>query len=276
MNLSICSFASSSSGNSYLIKSDETAILVDAGVSAKAIDAALATQGLGYEDLGAICVTHEHIDHIKCLHTLMKRRPFRNPVFASGGTRDAALEKTSAISAAGFERVQGGDIFTIKDIKITTFGLSHDAAEPVGYSFEKNGRKIAIVTDTGCMTEDIFRAIKGADALVIEANHEKNLLLYGRYPYSLKRRILSDVGHLSNEDCGGALCRFLREIDGEKVPRVVLAHLSSENNTPTQALLTVRNILEENDFCAGRDFVLSVAPKAEVGEIIKAQKTGEK
>ena len=178
------------------------------------------------------------------------------------------MEKTSAISAGDFERVQGGDVFTVKDIKITAFGLSHDAAEPVGYSFEKNGRKIAIVTDTGYVTEDIFRAIRGAEALVIEANHEKNLLLYGRYPYPLKRRILSDQGHLSNEDCGAALCRFLREINREKVPRVVLAHLSSENNTPAQALLTVRNVLEENDFYAGRDFILSVAPKAEIGEII--------
>ena len=269
MNLAICSFASSSSGNSYLIKSDETAILVDAGVAAKTTDERLSSLGIGYDELGGICVTHEHVDHIKCLHTLIKRRPYKNPVFASGGTREAALEKTSAISVGDFEKVQGGDIFTIKDIKVTTFGLSHDAAEPVGYVFEKNGRKIAIVTDTGCMTEDIFRAINGADILIIEANHEKNLLLYGRYPYSLKRRILSDEGHLSNEDCGAALCRFLREIDGEKVPQVVLAHLSSENNTPAQAFLTVRNILEENDFYAGRDFILSVAPKDEIGEIIE-------
>lgn len=268
MNLAICSFASSSSGNSYLIKSDETAILVDAGVAAKTTDERLSSLGIGYDELGGICVTHEHVDHIKCLHTLIKRRPYKNPVFASGGTREAVLEKTSALSAGNFERIQADDTFIMKDIKVTTFGISHDAAEPVGYSFEKNGRKIAIVTDTGCMTEDIFRAIRGAETLVIEANHEKNLLLYGKYPYSLKRRILSDVGHLSNEDCGAALCRFLREIDGEKVPQVVLAHLSSENNTPTQALLTVRNILEENDFYAGRDFILSVAPKAEIGEII--------
>ena len=269
MNLSICSFASSSSGNSYLVRSEETAILVDAGLTAKATDVALAQLGLGYADLGAICVTHEHSDHIKCLHTLVKRRPFENAVFASEGTMNSILEKTSAISQDDFEVVGAGDTFTVGDIKVTVFALSHDAAEPTGYAFERNGKKIAIVTDTGCMTEEIYEIISGADALVIEANHEVNLLLYGRYPYPLKRRIMGDEGHLSNEACAEALCRYLREIDGEKVPSVVLAHLSSENNTPAQAYLTVKNILEENDFLVGRDLLMNTAPKSELGEIIE-------
>lgn len=269
MNLSICSFASSSSGNSYLIQSEETAILVDAGITAKATDEGLREIGIGYEDLGGICITHEHADHIKCLHTLAVRRPFEERIYATEGTMEGILEKTSAISAGNFERVCSGDSFKIRDIRVETFGLSHDTPQPIGYAFEKNGRKIAIVTDTGYVTEKIFEAIRGADVLVLEANHEKNLLLYGRYPYPLKRRILGDQGHLSNEDCGGALCRYLREIDGEKVPNVVLAHLSSENNTPMQALLTVRNILEENDFYAGKDLVLTTAPKNELSQIIR-------
>ena len=179
------------------------------------------------------------------------------------------LEKTAAISAGNFEKVCSGDSFTIKDIKVGTFALSHDTPQPIGYVFERGGRKIAIVTDTGYVTEEIFEAVREADVLVLEANHEKNLLLYGRYPYPLKRRILSDRGHLSNEDCGGALCRYLREIDGGKVPNVVLAHLSSENNTPMQARLTVRNILEENDFYEGKDLVLTTAPKDRLSEIIR-------
>ncbi len=268
MDLSICSFASSSSGNSYLIRSEKTAILVDAGISAKAIDADLASQGLGYAGLGAICVTHEHIDHIKSLHTLMKRRPLRNPVFASGGTVDAIIEKTSSVCDADFEHVRAGDTFATCDIKITTFALSHDAAEPLGYTFEKNGHKIAIVTDTGCMTEEIFAAIRNADALVIEANHEKNLLLYGRYPYPLKRRIMSDLGHLSNEACALAIARYLREREGKSIPSILLAHLSSENNTQTQAYLTVKNILEENELYAGSDYVMATAPKSQIGQII--------
>ena len=269
MNLSICSFASSSSGNCYLIKSEETAVLMDAGITAKAVDTALASQGLGYADLGGICITHEHTDHIKCLHTLVGRRPFSGPVFATKGTREGILAKTSGMSQQSVETIRGGDSFSVGDIKVGCFGLSHDTPEPVGYFFEKNGCKIAIVTDTGYVTEEIFSAIRGADVLVLESNHEKNLLLYGRYPYPLKRRILSDVGHLSNEDCGGALCRYLTEMNGEKIPSVVLAHLSSENNTPMQALLTVRNVLEENDFYADRDLLLSTAPKNTVSQIIE-------
>lgn len=261
MDLAICSVASSSSGNSYIIKSEDTSIIVDTGITAKAIDAGMAYAGVDYDSLGAILITHEHGDHIKSLHTLVKRRPFKGTVFATGGTKEATLEKAASLSAGDFETVKRGDAFRIKDIRVNVFGISHDTPEPVCYSFEKNGKKIAIVTDTGYITEEIFQAIHGVDILVLEANHEKNLLLYGRYPYPLKRRILSDTGHLSNEDCAGALCRYLTELGGEKIPQVVLAHLSSENNTPVQALLTVRNILEENDFYVGRDLALSVAPK---------------
>lgn len=268
MDLAICSFASSSSGNSYIIKSEETSVIVDAGITAKAIDAAMAYAGVDYDRLGAILITHEHTDHVKSLHTLVKRRPFKGAVFATGGTQESVLSKAASLSAGDFETVKRGDVFRIKDIRINVFGISHDTPEPVCYSFEKNGKKIAIVTDTGYITEEIFQAVSGADVLILEANHEKNLLLYGKYPYPLKRRILSDTGHLSNEDCGGALCRYLEELGGEKIPQVVLAHLSRENNTPMQALLTVRNILEENDFYVGRDLVLSVAPKDTPSELI--------
>ena len=279
MDLEICSFASSSSGNSYYIKSGDVSLLVDSGLAAKTIDGRLAAVGGAYEKLTAILVTHEHTDHVKCLHTLMKRRPFRGTVCASRGTQECIIGKTKGISEADFFSVKSGDSFWLggesgagfeqaDGLKVSVFGLSHDTPEPVGYSFERSGKKAAIVTDTGYISEEIFRAISGCDVLFIEANHERNLLLYGRYPYSLKHRILSDTGHLSNEDCGGALCRYLRELGGEKIPRVVLAHLSSENNTPQQAILTVRNVLEESDFYVGRDLILTVAPKDSMSELI--------
>lgn len=284
MDLAICSFASSSAGNSYYIKSGEVSILVDTGLAAKTIDERLAAVGGSYDELSAIFVTHEHTDHIKCLHTLMKRRPFGGKVFTGRGTADALSEKTKGIAISDFEIVKAGDSLRLNtgsctagragvqsggrdDLKIQVFRLSHDTPEPVGYTFERNGKKAAIVTDTGYITEEIFQAIRGCDVLFLEANHERNLLLYGRYPYSLKHRILSDTGHLSNVDCGGALCRFIRELDGEKLPQVVLSHLSSENNTPQQAILTVRNVLEENDFYVGRDLTLTVAPKDEISQI---------
>lgn len=279
MDLEICSFASSSSGNSYYIKSGDVSLLVDSGLAAKTIDERLAAVGGAYERLTAILVTHEHTDHIKCLHTLMRRRPFCGLVCASKGTQNKILEKTASLYEEDFSTVKSGDSFWLSvesgagfeqadGLKVSVFGLSHDTPEPVGYSFERNGKKAAIVTDTGRISEEIFGAIQDCDVLFIEANHERNLLLYGRYPYVLKQRILSDTGHLSNEDCGGAICRYLRELGGRKIPRVVLSHLSSENNTPQQAILTVRNVLEENDFYVGRDLMLSVAPKDSVSELI--------
>lgn len=121
MNLSICSFASSSSGNCYLIKSEETAILVDAGITAKAVDAALASQRLGYADLGGICITHEHTDHIKCLHTLVGDGPFSEPVFATEGTREGILAKTSGMPQQRFETIRGGDTFVRRRHKSRVF-----------------------------------------------------------------------------------------------------------------------------------------------------------
>ena len=297
MNLEICSIASSSSGNSYVVRSEEAVILVDAGVTAKKIDEGLAKLKISYQDVDAILITHEHSDHINCLHTLVKRRPFAGRVYASHGTMCGTLSKGKGLTESAFDNVSAGDVLQIKDIKVNVFSLSHDTPQPTGYTFEKNGKKIAIVTDTGCVTEEIFGAISGSDILVLEANHEKNLLLYGRYPYPLKQRILSDTGHLSNETCALTLCRYLTEIKGRsgqtrtdtlreagiglgvedtgeqgrfgRIPEVVLAHLSKENNTPMQAMMTVSNILEENGFLVGEDLRLTVAPRDMLGEILR-------
>lgn len=294
MNLEICSIASSSSGNSYVVRSEEAVVLVDAGVTAKKIDEGLAKLKISYQDVDAILITHEHSDHINCLHTLVKRRPFAGRVYASYGTMQGVLSKGKNLAESAFDNVSAGDAVQIKDIKVNVFSLSHDTPQPTGYTFEKNGKKIAIVTDTGCVTEEIFASISGSDILVIEANHEKNLLLYGRYPYPLKQRILSDTGHLSNETCGLTICRYLTErgeemqegIFGEAsiepgardagerdksrgIPEVVLAHLSKENNTPMQAMMTVSNILEENGFLVGEDLRLTVAPRDVLGEIFR-------
>ena len=133
---------------------------------------------------------------------------------------------------------------------------------------KREGKKIAIVTDTGVVTEEILEAIKGSDLLVMESNHEVNILLYGSYPYNIKRRILSDVGHLSNEAAGNCILGFLKDINGEKIPRVLLAHLSQENNTPQQAYITVKNILEEEDFYVGKDLSLGVVLKDQLSELI--------
>lgn len=258
MTLGFSAFASSSSGNCYYIKSETTHLLVDVGISASRIVSSLETLGEKPAEISAVFLTHEHVDHVKSVSAFHKKAPDAWFI-ASEGTAaglepkaaDAIAEKLVTISPENCDLMVG-------DILVHSFPLSHDAAQPTAYTFEKDGKKIAIVTDTGCVTEEVYDAMKDADLLVLEANHEENILLYGRYPYPVKRRILSDVGHLSNETAGRCLVQLLREPDRCKVPRVFLAHLSRENNTPQQAFLTVRNVLEEADYYIGKDLYMDV------------------
>ena len=251
MNLGFYPIASSSKGNCYLIKSEETAILLDAGVSGLKINKALNVFGMDSKMLDGLLITHEHVDHMQGASKILWESK-RCKLYCSKGTCEAITPKIKSLPEGKVSIVSSGETFEVGDIEVTAFGLSHDACEPLGFYFKNNGKKIAVVTDTGKLTEEIDEAIKDSDILVIESNHEVNILLYGRYPYKVKHRILSDEGHLSNEHCGEGICRFLKTKSEGKVPYVFLAHLSKENNTPEQAILTVKNILEENDFYVGK------------------------
>lgn len=264
MNLGICTLASSSSGNSYIIKSEKTSLILDIGITAKKLEADIAKIGLSHKDVCGVLITHEHIDHVKGLKTLMKRTDC--PVYMTYGTMEAYIKKNSAIPYQRLSTIIAGNRYIIGDIEVTPFNVSHDSAEPVAFSFRRNGTKISVVTDTGYVTEEIFENIKDSDILVIEANHERNILLYGRYPYSLKYRILSDKGHLSNEACAETIVRVLKE--NEKCPTVLLAHLSRENNSPAQALITVRNAIEESGFFVGSDLELAVIEPDSMSEVM--------
>ena len=274
MILGFSTLASSSSGNCYYIKSETTSILVDVGISASQIVKRLDALEVSVQEIAGVFLTHEHVDHVKSVSAFHKKAPAAWFI-ASQGTVNGLDEKVRSAIEPQLSIVEPGccdgsqcrDLM-IGDIEVHTFCLSHDAAEPTAYTFSKDGRKIAIVTDTGIVTEEIYEALKDADLLVLEANHEENILLYGHYPYSVKRRILSDQGHLSNEAAGRCLARMLKErrdsgrgsdvVGASQVPRVLLAHLSRENNTPEQAFLTVRNVLEEEDFFIGKDLKMDV------------------
>ena len=258
MDLGFCSLSSGSSGNCYLIKSEHTNLLLDCGISCKSIKKGLESLGISLKDIDGIFVTHEHSDHIKGLKTLLKNTDC--PVYASHGTLENIVRKESSLPYERLIEVKGGNGFEINDFEIGVFDLSHDTDEPVTFTFSSGGRKAAVVTDTGYISDPIFGHIRDCDILALEANHERNILLYGSYPYPLKLRILSDVGHLSNEACAHALAEVLRE--GRK-PKVFLAHLSKENNTPEQALITVKNALEEEGFIVGRDLELKVLSRDE-------------
>lgn len=271
MAFKFCSFASGSSGNCYLVKSNDTVLLIDVGIAGKRVFGGLEERGLCPEDVDGILVTHEHVDHVKSLKMVSKKAG-RAKVYGSAGTLSAVMDKIDGDRARAVgtsERLQIGDI------TIMPFQLSHDAAEPMGYSLLCEGRQLTIVTDTGYISEEIFAHIAKADLLVLEANHEVNILKMGAYPYPLKRRILGDEGHLSNEAAGNCLCRMLKvradnaAETAETLPMVVLAHLSKENNTPGQAYLTIRNILFEKDFYIDKDLKLDIAPRDAVGPYIE-------
>ncbi len=257
MSISFCSFASGSSGNCYLVKSDTTSLLIDVGISGKKIFNSLDSVGLNIEDIKGIFITHEHIDHIKSVRIVSKKAKMAN-VFASRGTwehiNDLVFEEKRTV-------VSEKTPFVIGDITVKPFALSHDAKEPLGYTFSKDNKQIVIATDTGCVTEEMFSHLCDSDIMVLEANHEVNILRMGSYPYKTQQRILSDKGHLSNVDTGKCICNILEKNKGEKKPRIILAHMSRENNTPEQAYLTIKNILQENNFYIEKHLLLDVIGK---------------
>ncbi|MGX8773687.1 MAG: MBL fold metallo-hydrolase [Bacillota bacterium] len=252
MSLKFCSFASGSSGNCYLVKSDNTAILIDAGISGKRILEGLEDTGTQREDVSAILVTHEHIDHVKSLPVMTKRIPGLC-VYANEATWDS-IERT--VPDERKREFTTGEEFEIGDLTIRPFPVPHDAAEPVGFSIFADGRQISVCTDAGYISDEIYDEILEADLLLLEANHEKEMLLFGRYPYPLKQRILGDEGHLSNLTCGEGLCRIVSE--NPKKRQVLLGHLSHENNTPEVALQAIINTLEEESIFTGDDLRVDV------------------
>ena len=258
MTLSFCSFSSGSSGNCYLVKSETTAILVDAGISGKKIYEGLEMTATPKEQLAALLITHEHVDHTKSIRTLMKKEK-NLKAYANAMTWD---QINAQVCEEQKEIFKTGETFSIGDITVKTFRVSHDAAEPVGYTFSSGGKQISIVTDTGCMSEEIISEIKEADILILEANHDVDMLKVGRYPWFLKQRVLGEEGHLSNEAAGETILRLLSENDKER--RVLLAHLSRENNFPEMAYQTVKNILEEADFYIGKQLELNTIIRDEI------------
>lgn len=247
--MEFCTLASGSSGNAILIRSETTAILVDAGISAKRLTESLASRGISPSDLSAILITHEHSDHIGGLPVFMKKCP--SCVLASFGT-SAHLN----VASSPFEV---GDAFSIGDLDIQTFPTSHDAAESVGYRIDCGGASLGILTDTGFVTEQANMCLLGVDALILEANYDTEMLQNGPYPAMLKRRIASRHGHLSNKDAAAFALASVKKGTSD----ILLAHLSAENNTPDAAAYTVGRSLQAKGHCVR----LSVAPRSTVSEV---------
>lgn len=253
--LKLCTLASGSGGNSLLLTDGKTHILIDAGISCKRITTALKERGLTPEDLSGILITHAHADHIAGLSVLLKQHPLR--VYASRETGLELLRRVAFVETM-LHTFLPGESFEVGGMEAVSFPTSHDSPGSVGYAVSAGGRKAAVVTDLGVVTDGVLRGIRGTDLLVAEANHDVEFLLSGRYPHYLQQRILSDRGHLSNE-AGGALA-FRGAQEGAHT--VVLAHLSAENNSPQRAYGTVRACLEREGVPVGKELTLEVAPRS--------------
>ncbi len=260
------SIASGSSGNCTYVGSENTHILIDAGVSKKRIEEGLNGLGVSLSDLSAIFVTHEHVDHIAALHTILKK--YDIPIYATGGTIEGIRnsDKKCEMIDSRFIPVQVDRAVSVGDMIINPMKISHDANEPCGYRVYCGDKKVGIATDLGCYTDYTVECLLDCDALLLEANHDVRMLQTGPYPYQLKRRILGDMGHLSNEKSGELLCKLLND----KMKGIFLGHLSKENNLPELAYETVRVEIDmgENPFHSS-DFQIMVAKRSELSPVLE-------
>lgn len=241
--LIFCSLSSGSKGNAYIIKTEKLSLLIDAGISGRKITQGLEALGIERNELKAVLITHEHTDHVKGLRIVGKKYS-HTEIYMSLGTW-TALKDDYRPEKNQVHLFQVNEKFMLGDIEIEPFPIHHDAAEPVGFMLTKNNRKIGFITDTGYICDEIYEKIKYADLLVLEANHDEEVLKMCSYPYEVKRRILGKRGHISNITAGRILSRILEEEGGPVYRQVLLAHMSMENNTPEMAHLTVESILRE-------------------------------
>lgn len=269
--MKFCTLASGSSGNSLYLESRYSKILIDAGISFRRISRSLGDMGIAVTDLDAVVLSHEHEDHSRAVG-----RMSGVPVYVSGETVDFWERKRNGRNSGngakslhlpngGIEKLREFDSegqFRIKDLTLTPFSVAHDAIDPVGFTVTDGRVKIGIVTDIGKPTALVRESLRGCDALVLESNHDREMLFSGSYPAYLKQRISGGHGHLSNDQSASLLGDVLH--DGLKY--VLLAHLSARNNTPEMALGCSLEVLRQGG-AEGR-VVLAVAPRSAAGEVI--------
>lgn len=261
----LCSIASGSSGNCIYVGSDSTHLLIDTGISKKRIDEGLIELGVMAEELNGILVTHEHSDHIQGLGVFSRK--YNIPIYATRGTIQGIKDYKGLgkMPEGIYHEVSVNETFSIGDLKIKPFSISHDANEPSGYRIENQEKAVAVATDLGIYDTYIVENLKNLDAIVLEANHDVHMLEVGPYPYYLKQRVLGNRGHLSNELTGRLLCNILHE----NLKYIMLGHLSKENNYAELARETVKLEVTMGDTpFQGADLPLMVAERDTMSEIL--------
>lgn len=264
--MNLCSIASGSSGNCIYTGTDKAGILIDAGISAKRIEQGLASIDRNIKEIKGIFVSHEHSDHIKGLGVLARKHHI--PIYGTKGTLEA-VKNTSSLGVIDedlYRVIHAEEDVVIDDLVIKPFRISHDAAEPVAYRMECGTKSAAVATDLGFYNQTVVDKLQKLDVLLLESNHDIHMLQVGSYPYQLKRRILGDRGHLSNESAGKLLCHLLHD----DLKAVFLGHLSKENNYDELAFETVKlEIALGSDKYKPEDFLIEVAKRESVSRMIE-------
>lgn len=262
--IKLVSLFSGSSGNCVFLSDSKTRVLIDAGLSGKRIEKALADAGESPNGIQAILLTHEHSDHTMGMGILARR--YKIPVYASQGTWDGMGTLPGKLDEAFRKVILPKERFLVGDITIEPFTIPHDAQEPVGYSFFLQNKKVTVATDLGHMNRTLLTQLEGSDIVLLESNHDVEMLRMGRYPWPLKQRILGQHGHLSNDMAGKVVAHLVQ--NGTKC--VLLGHLSKENNFPELAWQTASNALAEKSLRPGEGFFMEVALRDRTSSIVWA------
>jgi len=264
--MDFCSLTSGSSANCVFVGSERTSILVDVGLSGKRVEESLNSIDMTTKDVDGMLITHEHSDHIKGVGVLARK--YEIPIYATAGTLQAVRETTLLKNVPDelIREIQADTPFFIKDLEIKPFNISHDAAQPVGYRINHEKKSIGIATDLGTYDDYTIKNLLNLDVLLIEANHDVNMLQVGAYPYYLKQRILGARGHLSNDMAG----MLLNEVLHDNLKAVLLGHLSQENNYAALAYETVcSEVTMGQSAYKASDFHITVAKREQVSELIR-------
>lgn len=259
-----CPLRSGSSGNSLFVQAGTARVLVDAGLSGRAVERALAELDIPADSLSGILISHEHTDHVQGVGVLSRR--YDLPVYATEGTWAAISDKPAfaAIPSKNIRVFSPGEDFYIRDLAVSPFSIPHDAANPVGFSLLYGGRKVCVATDLGHIASGWMQALAGADLVLLEANHDVGMLRSStRYHAGLKSRILGKHGHLSNADSGQALAKLVET----GVHHVVLGHMSAESNTPDLARQTVCAALRDAGIRPDTDVRVDLAWRDHAGNL---------
>ncbi|NCA68040.1 MAG: MBL fold metallo-hydrolase [Clostridia bacterium] len=252
MNFSVCVLSSGSKGNCTYITDGTTKILLDAGICCRDIESGLNDIGENIASLDGILITHEHCDHIRGLKTLTKKSDI--PVYSNYKTLNA-IDYAMATSTKRYAREDFDSGFYIKSIFVQPFRISHDAVYPVGYTLNRGSSKITSVTDLGIVSPNILANAKGSDIVILESNHDEEMLKRGKYPEMLKRRIEGKLGHLSNNTAA----QFARDLVQSGTKQLILAHLSEENNLPALALEAVCSSIVSLGAVIDKDVTVEIA-----------------